>query len=67
MNNKFGIRGVLRNIPGIANTYRKINNSESKRVPLNPILKKSLQEDIRKEVDELSEMLGKDLSFWYKN
>ena len=67
MNNKFGIRGVLRNIPGIANAYRKINNSESKRIPLNPLLKKSLQENIREEVDELSGMIGKDLSFWYKN
>ena len=67
MNNKFGIRGVLRNISGIANAYRKINNSESKRIPLNPLLKKSLQENIREEVDELSGMIGKDLSFWYKN
>jgi len=67
MNNKFGIRGILRNIPGIANAYRKINNSESKRNTLDPLLKKSLQEDIRKEVDELSAMLGKDLSVWYKN
>jgi len=67
MNNKFGIRGMLRNIPGIAKIYRKINNSEFKRKPLNFDLKKSLQEDLKKEIDELSLMLKKDLSYWYKN
>lgn len=67
MNNKFGIRGILRNIPGIAKTYRKINNSEFKRNPLDPSLKKSLQNDLKEEIDELSSMLKKDLSYWYKN
>ncbi len=67
MTNKFGIRGVLRNIPGIAKAYRKINNSEFKRKPLDPSLKKSLQGDLKEEIDELSLMLKKDLSYWYKN
>jgi len=67
MRNKFGIRGVLRNIPGISKAYRKINNSEYKRKPLESSLKKSLQNDLKKEIDELSLMLKKDLSYWYKN
>lgn len=67
MQNKFGIRGVLRNIPGIAKIYRKINNSEFKRNPLDPNLKKSLQIDLKNEIDELSLMLKKDLSYWYNN
>jgi len=67
MQNKFGIRGVLRNIPGIAKIYRKINHSEFKRKSLDPNLKKSLQMDLRNEIDELSLMLKKDLSYWYNN
>ena len=47
--------------------YRKINNSEFKRKPLEPSLRKSLQDDLKKEIDELSLMLKKDLSYWYKN
>ena len=67
MTNKFGVRGVLRNIPGSAKIYRKINNSEFKRKTLEPSLRKSLQDDLKKEIDELSLMLKKDLSYWYKN
>ena len=67
MTNKFGVRGVLRNIPGSAKIYRKINNNEFKRKPLEPSLRKSLQDDLKKEIDELSLMLKKDLSYWYKN
>ena len=67
MKNKFGIRGVFRNIPGIAKIYRKINNNEFKRIPLKPSLKKSLQNDLKNEIDELSSMLNKDLSYWYMN
>ena len=67
MTNKFGVRGVLRNIPGSAKIYRKINNNEFKRKTLEPSLRKSLQYDLKKEIDELSLMLKKDLSYWYKN
>ena len=67
MTNKFGVRGVLRNIPGSAKIYRKINNNEFKRKTLEPSLRKSLQDDLKKEIDELSLMLKKDLSYWYKN
>ena len=67
MTNKFGVRGVLRNIPGSAKIYRKINNSEFKRKTLEPSLRKSLQDDLKKEIDELSLMLKKDLSYWYEN
>ena len=67
MTNRFGVRGILRNIPGSAKVYRKINNSEFKRKPLEPSLRKSLQDDLKKEIDELSLMLKKDLSYWYKN
>lgn len=67
LQNRFGIRGILRNIPGAANAYRKINNSEFKRKPIKPLLKKSLQEDLKEEIDELSLLLNKDLSYWYKN
>ena len=67
MTNKFGVRGVLRNIPGSAKIYRKINNNEFKRKPLEPSLRKYLQDDLKKEIDELSLMLKKDLSYWYKN
>ena len=67
MTNRFGVRGILRNIPGSAKVYRKINNSEFKRKTLEPSLRKSLQDDLKKEIDELSLMLKKDLSYWYKN
>ena len=67
MTNKFGIRGMLRKIPGSANAYRKINNGEFKRKTLEPTLKKSLQDDLKKEIDELGLMLKKDLSQWYKD
>ena len=67
MTNRFGVRGILRNIPGSAKVYRKINNSEFKRKTLEPSLRKSLQDDLKKEIDELSLMLKKDLSYWYEN
>ena len=67
MTNKFGIRGILRNIPGSAKFYRKINNSEFKRKPLDPSLRKSLLDDLKKEIDELGLMLKKDLSYWYND
>ena len=67
MTNKFGVRGILRNIPGSAKIYRKINNNEFTRKTLEPSLRKSLQSDLKKEIDELSLMLKKDLSYWYKN
>ena len=67
MENKFGIRGVLRKIPFTDKMYRKINNPPSKREKLNSMLKKKLQDELEPEIIKLSLVLNRDLTFWCKN
>ena len=67
MENKFGIRGVLRKIPFTDKMYRKINNPPSKREKLNSMLKKKLQDELEPEIIKLSSLLNRDLTFWCKN
>ena len=67
MENKFGIRGVLRKIPFTDKMYRKINNPPSKREKLNSMLKKKLQAELEPEIIKLSSLLNRDLTFWCKN
>ena len=48
------------------NFIEKLTIVNLKEKPLDPSLRKSLQDDLKKEIDELGLMLKKDLSYWYK-
>ena len=66
-NNALGLRGILNKIPGSSSAFRAINQPVRKRKTMNLELRKKLQEDVKSEVDELGNMLSRDLSFWCKN
>ena len=48
----------------IKDWVRRKNTKFVKRTPLDPALKKRLTEEMRPEVEKLSKLLGRDLSFW---
>jgi hypothetical protein len=61
------LRNIIRRIPFIRETYNLINLPNSKRDRLDPDLRKKLLIEFRPEIDKLSKLLKKDLSFWYNN
>jgi len=48
------------------NTLKNINLKEEKRKPLDNEFKKKLMKEFIKDIDTLSSLIKKDLSFWYK-
>ena len=65
--NKFGLRTILRSFPKASSIYRAVNQPVKKKIPIDPVLRKKLQEQFLPEIKELGEMIGRDLTFWGKN
>jgi hypothetical protein len=60
-------RKILSQIPGIQKSYNFVNLPQMKRSPLESNFKEKLCKEFEPEVKELSDMLGRDLSFWLNN
>lgn len=60
------LTNALGRIPGTKMLYQNINLPLAKREPMNPELRKKLQQEFLPEVEELSQLLGRDLTFWCK-
>jgi hypothetical protein len=58
---------ILRKIPYSQDIYNKINYPEVKSKGMDPVLKKKLQIEMLPEIENLSKLLGRDLTFWCKN
>ena len=67
----FGGKGklssIMGKIPGIREFYLNINLPVSKRDGINPELQRNLQKELLPEIEELSTLLNKDLTYWCKN
>ena len=58
------IRRLASKIPKIQDTYLILNRPKFERPPIDLILKKHLCEELKPEIDELSKLIGRDLSYW---
>ncbi len=65
--NGTAIRGIINKIPGSRNFYNFINLPQADRNLINPETVKRLKVELKPEIDKLSDILEKDLSYWYKN
>jgi hypothetical protein len=51
----------------IFHKLRVLNSYSRPLPPMNPAIKKTLQQEFRADIDQVGRILGRDLSFWYKN
>jgi len=61
------LSSIVGKIPGIREFYLNINLPVSKRDGINPELQRNLQKELLPEIEELSTLLNKDLTYWCKN
>jgi len=61
------LSSIIGKIPGIQTFYQSINLPVSKRDAINPELQRNLQKELLPEIEELSTLLNKDLTYWCKN
>ena len=61
-------RSVRRNLlQKLKQTVRRFNTQKAPRPPLDPELRRSLQQEFAPEIEKLSDLLGRDLTYWSKD
>ena len=60
-------RKILSQIPGIQKLYNFVNLPQMEKKPLEINFRKKLSKEFESEIKELSNILGRDLSFWLNN
>ena len=60
------IHKIVRNVPGIQKGYNFINRPFAPKDKTSIELKNNLKQELIPEIESLSKLIKKDLSFWYK-
>lgn len=59
-------RKIVRKVPKIQNAYNLINRPYANKDQISDALKEKLKKELKPEIEALGELIGRDLSFWYK-
>jgi hypothetical protein len=59
-------RKIVRKVPKIQNAYNLINRPYVNKDQISEGVKMKLKKELKPEIEELSKLIGRDLTFWYK-
>lgn len=64
--NRTRFRKIIRNVPKIQNVYNFINRPYASKDKISDELRNKLKKELKPEVESLSKLIGRDLTFWCK-